>query len=375
MESHIYILGSIGQGGVTADYVKSQLDQSKDSKNLIVHIASNGGEVYEGYTIYNLLRNSGKNIEVRIEGFCASIATLIALAATDLPSINPTASFLIHNPFIEVQGDANALRKAAEHLDEIKKTLISVYKDKSGLPEDQLWAMMDKETSFTPQEAETAGFARVSQQSFKAVAYFDLSNFNSKTMAEEGKGLIEDLKKELAGFKNMITKMLKPKNLEVKLQDGSMIYIEIEGEGDITGAAIFKVDASGSMLPLEDGSYVLEDGRTIAVKAGVVESVTDPAAAQADTELDTLKAEVERLTSELQAKNEETLSLKNEVETKDVAFADLSAKVETILAKLPAGDPKLPVNRAFVPIPPKAKVAEQTALNGWGANMLAEKMV
>lgn len=373
MESHIYILGSIGQGGVTADYVKSQLDQSKDSKNLIVHIASNGGEVYEGYTIYNLLRNSGKNIEVRIEGFCASIATLIALAATDLPSINPTASFLIHNPFIEVQGDANALRKAAEHLDEIKKTLISVYKDKSGLPEDQLWAMMDKETSFTPQEAETAGFARVSQQSFKAVAYFDLSNFNSKTMAEEGKGLIEDLKKELSGFKNMITKMLKPKNLEVKLQDGSMIYIE--AEGDITGAAIYKVDTTGAMLPLDDGSYVLEDGRTVVVKSGLVESVADPVASQANPELDTLKAEVERLTSELQAKNEETLSLKNEVETKDVALADLSAKVETILAKLPAGDTKNHVAKAFKPIEPKAKVAEQqSALSGWAANIIAEKM-
>lgn len=172
MESHIYIYGSIGQGGVTAERVKNEL-ASATSKDVVVHLSSQGGEVYEGYTIYNILKNSGKNIHVVIEGFCASIATLIALVGKDSPTIYETASFMIHNPFTGVEGDANQLRKTAEHLDAIKAELIKVYGEKTGLSTQELWDMMDKETFFTAKEAESAGFVKLSTDSFKAVAYFD----------------------------------------------------------------------------------------------------------------------------------------------------------------------------------------------------------
>lgn len=192
-------------------------------------------------------------------------------------------------------------------------------------------------------------------------------------MAEENKGLIEDLKKELSGFKNMILKLrFKPKNLELKLQDGTMIYIE--AEADIVGAAIYKVDETGAMLPLEDGSYTLEDGRTIVVKAGLVESSTE-APVDNTSELEALKNEVARLTSELESKNTETVALQNEIETKDLALVDLTEKINNVLAKLPAGDTKSTPKAAFKPIQPKAKVEETGGeLTGWAKGLLTERM-
>lgn len=371
MESHIYIYGAIGQGGVTAEHVKNEIAKST-SNNLVVHISSQGGEVYEGYTIYNLLKNSGKKINVVIEGFCASIATLIALVGNDSPIMYETASFMIHNPFTGVEGDANQLRKTAEHLDSIKSELIKVYGEKTGLSNRELWDMMDKETYFTAKEAEVAGFAKLSSDSFKALAYFDSTKLKSKTMAEEGKGLIEDLKKELSGFKNMILKLVKPKNLELKLQDGTMVYIE--AEADIVGAAIYKVDEAGAMLPMEDGSYTLEDGRSIVVAGGFIESSTEPVEDNTN-DINLLKNEVARLTSELEAKNSETASLQNEIETKDLALVDLTEKIENVLSKLPAGSTKATPKAAFKAIEPKAKAVEEPKmLSGWGASMLADKM-
>ncbi|MCU9931162.1 ATP-dependent Clp protease proteolytic subunit, partial [Escherichia coli] len=62
MEGHIYVRGDIGQD-FSRD-VEKQL-QSPDVKNasdLVVHISSRGVSVYEGYTVYHLLKATGKPI-------------------------------------------------------------------------------------------------------------------------------------------------------------------------------------------------------------------------------------------------------------------------------------------------------------------------
>jgi ATP-dependent protease ClpP protease subunit len=62
MEGHIYIYQEIGGAGVTARAIQRELARMTDAQEVTVHISSPGGEVYEGYTIYNLLKNSGKKI-------------------------------------------------------------------------------------------------------------------------------------------------------------------------------------------------------------------------------------------------------------------------------------------------------------------------
>ena len=54
--------------------------------------------------------------------------------------------------------------------------------------------------------------------------------------------------------------------------------LEYEGEDLVAGMDVFVTDEEGNKVPAEDGEYVTEDNKTIVVKDGKVESITDPAA-------------------------------------------------------------------------------------------------
>ena len=359
----LYIYGSIGEGGVTADYVKNQIEQAKKKKYTAINlrISSPGGEVYEGYTIYNLLKNSGLKIETTIEGFCASIATLIALAGEDV-TMNKTASFMIHNPFVGVEGDADTLRQTADHLDTIKKELIKVYQERTGMSTDQLWALMDNETYYTAEGAETAGFVKVvNEANYKAVAYF-----KSKPDKME-KPLLDLIKSEFKSIKNSITSMLKPKNIDTTLEDGTAVFIETEG--DILGASIYTIAEDGTYVPLEDGEYTLADGTGIVVTGGAITEVMP--AAKATSEVEALQAENAALKAEIEAMAKTTEEAKASHES---ILNELNAKIEAVMAKLPAGEePKAKFTKTFKAIETKQPVAENP-FSSWAKSVLEENV-
>jgi ATP-dependent Clp endopeptidase proteolytic subunit ClpP len=295
-ESHIYVYGQIGSNGITADFMRKKIANSGES--ITVHINSPGGEVYEGYTIYNLLRNSGKPINVIIEGLCASIATLIACAGDHI-KMNPTAEFMIHNPMVGIEGDAEDLRKVADQLDNIKNTIIAAYKRKTKKSEEELWQMMDKETFLSSNQAMAFGFVDEVSEGLKMVAYLDLKNFKQeKTMDQK---MLDAINKLGDKFEALFSK--KPKNLAITLEDGKEIFIETEDE-ILVGKAVFLVTPEGN-IPLEVGDYVLADKRIIKVaEGGIIESVGEPQAKKEDEpepnkEVEDLKAQVADLTNKL----------------------------------------------------------------------------
>ena len=61
---------------------------------------------------------------------------------------------------------------------------------------------------------------------------------------------------------------------DVPLKDGKKLSIEDGATIDV-GTAIYILDANGNQTPCEDGTYELEDGRTITVSGGSIESVSD----------------------------------------------------------------------------------------------------
>ena len=69
-------------GEVSLTSVKNQVKNlAADTDEYIVHIHSRGGDVYEGFAIHDYLRTLNKPVTTKIEGLCASIATIIALQA------------------------------------------------------------------------------------------------------------------------------------------------------------------------------------------------------------------------------------------------------------------------------------------------------
>jgi hypothetical protein len=269
---------------------------------------------------------------------------------------------------VGVEGDANTLRQTAEHLDTIKKELVKVYKERTGISEAELWALMDNETYYTAEGAQSAGFVKVvNEANYKAVAYFQLNQTTNKM----DKPILEVIRGEFASIKNSIAKLMgSPKNIDTTLEDGTAVFIETEG--DILGASIYKIAEDGTYVPLTDGDYVLADGTAIVVVGGAITEVMP--AAEASTDVEALQAENAALKAEIAAKSEEVASLKASNESNTAALAELNAKIESVMAKLPAGEePKAKFTKTFKAIESK-EVKTEEPLSHWAKSVLAENV-
>lgn len=142
-----------------------------DVKTINLHVNSPGGSVFEGITIYNMLKQSNAHINVYVDGLAASIASVIAMSgdAIFMPS---NAMMMIHNPWTMAMGNAQELRKQADDLDKITQSSVQIYLDKAGdkLDKDTLKSLMDDETWLTAQEAVDYGLADEVMEANQAAA-------------------------------------------------------------------------------------------------------------------------------------------------------------------------------------------------------------
>lgn len=142
---------------VTAKAINDEIAQA-NGKPLNIHINSYGGEVFEGFAIYNNLKNyAGKKV-VYVDGIAASIASVIAMAGDEV-YMNKASMLMIHNASGVAVGNAEEMKKVVSALEQINEVIRDVYKNRSNLDDEQLKEFMDNETYFTPQEAVQYGFA------------------------------------------------------------------------------------------------------------------------------------------------------------------------------------------------------------------------
>jgi len=129
------------------------------AKKLLLRINSPGGIVFEAVAMRSILANAGfEEITVRIEGLCASAATIPATLPMAHVQIAPGSEFMIHNPWTIAWGFAEDLEHEAEHLRNMEKTIRSFYAAKSGQEDEQIKAWMDKEEWMTAEQAVERGF-------------------------------------------------------------------------------------------------------------------------------------------------------------------------------------------------------------------------
>jgi ATP-dependent Clp protease protease subunit len=155
----IRIDGGIGDT-VTAESFQAELDalELNNTEDLHLIINSPGGSVIEGYAIYNRLIALPNNVNVKVEGLAASIATLIALAG-DRIEMSEVGMFMIHRASVMAMGNKNDLKKQAEILETIDNTLISVYSARTGMERNAIEAIFDEGDKFyDAHQAKEAGF-------------------------------------------------------------------------------------------------------------------------------------------------------------------------------------------------------------------------
>lgn len=152
------IYNEIGFWGTTAADFKNALDAVSNVKTLNISINSPGGDVFDGFAIFNLLRAHKAEKIVTVDGLAASIASVIAMAGDKVKM--PTASrMMIHNPWVGAVGDSAYLRDMADLLDELKSTMVAVYKSHAAaLSDGDIADMMDKTTWMGAEKAKEKGF-------------------------------------------------------------------------------------------------------------------------------------------------------------------------------------------------------------------------
>lgn len=132
--------------------------QSITADNVQVHINSYGGEVAEGLAIYNVLKNSGKNITTICDGFACSAASVVFMAGSKR-IMNAASLLMIHNAWAGVYGNASELRKAADDIEKITQASVEAYKLRCNISEEKIKELMDDESWILPVDAVEMGFA------------------------------------------------------------------------------------------------------------------------------------------------------------------------------------------------------------------------
>lgn len=160
-KAEIWIYEQIGEDwwsgeGTTAKSFQKELAGIKASQ-IDLHINSPGGEVFDGITIYNLIKQHPANVTTYIDGLAASIASVIALAG-DKVIMAENALYMIHQPWGFAIGNASEMRKVADNLDKVSDSLITSYTVKTGKADDEIKTLLDAETWMSADEAFEMGF-------------------------------------------------------------------------------------------------------------------------------------------------------------------------------------------------------------------------
>ena len=153
----IAIHSDIGSGGLKAGDFQKQLEKVRGSA-LHISINSNGGDVTDGFAIYNMLARHSSRKVVTIEGIAASMASVIAMVG-DTIIMPQNALMMIHNPWGSIAGGADQIESFGGALKRMQANIVSAYTKRTKQPADKIQAMMDRETWLTAAEAVELGFA------------------------------------------------------------------------------------------------------------------------------------------------------------------------------------------------------------------------
>ena len=138
---------------ISPKMIQKNLDNA-NGDDVTFKINSGGGSVFAGCDIYNMLMDykNKANVIIEINGLCASIAGVIAMAGT-IVKMSPSALFMIHNVSCSASGDYRDMEHTAETLKKANETIANAFKLKTGMQDSEIKAIMDKESWFTANEA------------------------------------------------------------------------------------------------------------------------------------------------------------------------------------------------------------------------------
>lgn len=322
-----------GDDCVSYTDIQSFLDVYADEPTIDIELHSCGGSCIEGYAIYDALRVSGKEISCTVVGTCASMATVILLAAPlERRAMYPNARLLIHNPHypsLEGMATIESLTTALEGLQNEKERMMSIYMERTGKTREELEAQMATDAWFGSEKAIELGF--ISHVVPMASAKYNEPSINvkEKSMKKQKVSVAEAFK--MLGVALGITKAEAEEETNIEARTlttstGEELTVERE-EGNI------QVGDKAS----PDGSHVLEDGTTVVVADGVITEIKEPASDDTESKGESEEAEASAEGSGGSASagqnDDEKETLKSENESLKAQIVQLQGELEAFKAK------------------------------------------
>lgn len=156
-------------GGVSAKQFADDLKALGNVDRIDVRINSYGGDVFDGYAIYQRLVQHDAKVTTYVDGVAASIASVIAMAGDEI-NIAEGGWIMIHDAWGMGVGNAASLRDLADRLDAVTAQLAKVYVDRSGQSMDQVRAWMAEEKWFDSASAIDARLATSMSENLRMAA-------------------------------------------------------------------------------------------------------------------------------------------------------------------------------------------------------------
>ncbi len=159
VQAEIYLFDDIGFGGVSAaEFVQELVGIT--APEIRLHLASRGGDVFDGIAVYNALRMHEARITVQVDSLAASIASVIAQAGDERIMVTGS-QMMIHDAFGLVVGNAEDMRDFSETLDKQTDNIAAIYAERAGdgRKKSHFRTLMREETFFNATEAVAEGLA------------------------------------------------------------------------------------------------------------------------------------------------------------------------------------------------------------------------
>lgn len=310
-----------------------------------IRLHCDGGSVTEGWAIYDRLRATGKEITATAEGNCASMATIILMAAPkERRRAYENAHICVHNPWMcpWALGDAvtaDDLQKYANDLRSEQDRMVDLYVERCGCSREEIQALMDEDKYIDAERALSLGIVGEIAMPMSAKKINPTNKIMNNEKSVEVKASVLDKILAKLGLKSIEDfKDEELKGMDLNTADGNTIRVEREdGEPQVGDVAS------------PDGEWLMPDGTTIVVQEGVIaeirpkqedapedEEARDEEKGDPDTteELDERDEEEQRLRdriAELEKENEELRqrledSEKNAKTEDDVRILDIIQK-------------------------------------------------
>lgn len=173
-EAEVLLYSEIGEDwwgdGISAKAFIEELQGLPSTvEKIIVRINSPGGDVFDGFAIYQALLRDRRQIVTAVDGLAASAASVVMMAGDEINAAE-TSMVMIHDPWTIAIGNAEDFRSVSELLDQITGQIVTAYGRREKVDKAAIRDAMRSETWYTAEQAKEVGLVDTVTEATVAVA-------------------------------------------------------------------------------------------------------------------------------------------------------------------------------------------------------------